>query len=115
MTDEGKPASRPWLRFLRFSVRSLIVLVLVVGLWLGWLVRGARIQRDAVAAITKAGDAPVQGGKPWAAGWFVEMLGVDYFGNVAAVIIPSASDGELLQIRVPFGHAQSKDQPGKNR
>jgi hypothetical protein len=40
---------------LRFSVRGLIVLVLLVGGWLGWIVRNARIQREAVAAIERAG------------------------------------------------------------
>ena len=54
MTDQAKPALHFWRRFLRFSVRGLIVLVLVVGVWLGWLVPHARIQRDAVAAITRA-------------------------------------------------------------
>ena len=49
------PVSRPWRRFLRFSVRGLMVVVLVFVAGLGWLVREARIQRDAVAAITKAG------------------------------------------------------------
>jgi hypothetical protein len=47
--------ARPWQRFLRFSVRGLIVVVLVIGVWLGWLVRSARIQREAVAAIRIAG------------------------------------------------------------
>ncbi len=47
------PASRPWRRYLRFSVRGLIVLVLVIGVWLGWLVRSARIQRDAVAVLDR--------------------------------------------------------------
>jgi len=51
----AKSVSNPWRRFLRFSVRWMIVIVLVIGGWLGWLVRNARIQRDAVAAITKAG------------------------------------------------------------
>ncbi len=46
---------RSWRRYLRFSVRSLIVLVLVIGCWLGWLVRSARIQREAVAEIRAAG------------------------------------------------------------
>jgi hypothetical protein len=55
MPDESKPVSRPWRRFLRFSVRGLIVLVLVIGVGLGWIVRRAHIQRDAVSAITKAG------------------------------------------------------------
>ena len=47
--------ARSWRRFLRFSVRGLIVLVLVIGVWLGWIVRSARIQREAVAAIQHAG------------------------------------------------------------
>jgi hypothetical protein len=51
----AKPASRPWRRFLRFSVRGLIVLVMVIGCWLGWIVQGAHVQRDAVAAIRRAG------------------------------------------------------------
>ena len=55
MTDQAKPVSRPWRRFLRFSVRGMIVVVLVIGGWLGWLVRSARIQREAVAAIEEAG------------------------------------------------------------
>ena len=54
MTDQAKPVSRPWRRFLRFSVRGMIVLVLVIGGWLGWIVRSARIQREAVAAIEKS-------------------------------------------------------------
>ena len=57
MTNQAKPISRPWRRFLRFSVRGMIVIVLVVGGWLGWLVRGVRIQRDAVTAITKTGGS----------------------------------------------------------
>ena len=40
---------------LRLSVRELMVLVLVVGAGLGWMVRSARIQREAVEAIKSAG------------------------------------------------------------
>jgi hypothetical protein len=42
MTDQAKPISRPRRRFPRFSVRGLIVIVLVVGGWLGSIVRSAR-------------------------------------------------------------------------
>ncbi len=45
--------SHPLRRYLRFSVRSLIVLVLLIGGWLGWLVHSARSQREAVAALRK--------------------------------------------------------------
>ncbi len=83
MNDQVKPASRRWLRFLRFSVRGLIVLVLVIGGWLGWLVQSVRIQREAVAAIKKAegevwydwqDKAGVSSwyrvGDPWVPRWF---------------------------------------------
>ncbi len=39
----------------RLSVRALMVLVLVCGGWLGWVVHRARVQKDAVAAIERAG------------------------------------------------------------
>jgi hypothetical protein len=35
MSDQTKDVARPWRRFLRFSVRGMIVLVMVVGGWLG--------------------------------------------------------------------------------
>ena len=96
MPDPTKPVRRPWRRFLRLSVRGLIVLVLVIGVWLGWVVRSARIQREAVAAIEQAGGSvkydwewsngkDVRGGKPWAPRLLVDLIGVDYFGHVTAV------------------------------
>src|ERR1017187_10239475 len=96
MTDQAKTVSRPWRRFLRFSVRGLIVLVLVIGAGLGWLVRSARIQREAAAVITRAGGSVmydwewsngkvIAGGTPWAPKWLVDRIGVDYFGRVTYV------------------------------
>jgi hypothetical protein len=76
----------------------MIVLVLVVGGWLGWIVRSARIQREAVAAIEKArgfcvyewqydnlGIYPYRG--PAWPEWLVDLLGEDYFGHVVFVQI----------------------------
>ena len=42
MTDQVKPVPRSWRRHLRFSVRRLIVLVLVIGAGLGWVVRARK-------------------------------------------------------------------------
>ena len=53
--------SRTWRKFLRFSTRGLIVVVLVMGAGLGWVVRSARLQREAVAAIRRAGGHVVDG------------------------------------------------------
>jgi hypothetical protein len=56
-TMRAETVSRPWRRFLRFSVRGLIVVVLMAGVWLGWIVESARTQRETVAAIKSAGGA----------------------------------------------------------
>jgi hypothetical protein len=79
---------RPRQAFLRFSVRGLIVLVLLAAIGVGTLARSVRIQRDAVAAITSAGGsikydwewADTAGnprGKPWAPSWLVDLIGID--------------------------------------
>jgi len=102
------PVSRPWRRYARFSVRGLIVLVLVIGVWLGWIVRSVRIQRDAVTAIEKAHgrvmyDWQWKNGRstprvgPWRG--LVDLLGVDYFNHVTWVVFPGeATDAEMAHL-----------------
>ena len=89
------PSSRPR-RYLRVSVRALIVLVLLLGASMGWIVRTARIQHDAVAVIMRAGGlvkydqgwtktnivASARAPKP---GWLANRIGVDYLGHVKVV------------------------------
>ncbi len=102
MTDQAHSVSRPWRRFLRFSVRGLIVIVLVVGGCLGWIVRSARIQREAVAAIENVGGLVRYDGEGtigndiperelWAPRWLGDLIGVDYFGHVISVVPDSSS------------------------
>jgi hypothetical protein len=91
------PVSRPWRRYLRFSVRGLIVLVLVIAVVLGWYVRSVRIQRDAVAAIEKAGgltfyNIPRTPVVSWhePSRWRTSVggyIGIDYVGHVSHVTI----------------------------
>jgi hypothetical protein len=109
VTIKPKPLSRPWWNYVRFSLRALIVLVLLIGLCLGWLVRSAQVQRDAVAAIKKAGGSVrydwdwsggvIMGGKPWAPKWIVDLIGADYFGHVATVTLTAkATDATLAHV-----------------
>jgi hypothetical protein len=90
MSDCSAPKWR--LRWLRFSVRGLIALTLLVGIALGLVVRSARRQREVVAAIQACGgsvtyDWEVKNGwyspdqQPRAPRWLVQHLGVDYFGH----------------------------------
>jgi internalin A len=92
MIDQTNAVSHPWRRYLRFSVRGLIVLVLMIGLGLGWLVRSARIQREAVAAINRAGGSVHYRSDPNAgpsrnklSGWKQRVggyVGIDYIDRV---------------------------------
>lgn len=103
---------RPWWNYLRISVRALIVVILAVGCCLGWFVRSARNQRDAVAALgrTRSGVfydwqrakvGSVVGYRldampPWPK-WLVDGLGVDYFGHVVEVIF-EGGDADLVHV-----------------
>jgi hypothetical protein len=101
MPADPKTISRPWRRYLRFSVRELIVLVIVVGAGLGWIVRQAHVQRDAVAAIRKAGGTVRYSwehgntfprvGRPWAPSWLLDLIGVDFFDHVFDVNLSESS------------------------
>ena len=90
---------------------ALLVLVLLIGASLGLLVRSARLQREAVAAITRAGgsvvyqqswiDKALAAGakKPGAARWLADQLGIDFYTRVIyASGSPHAGDAELTHI-----------------
>ena len=109
----AESVSPSWTSFLRFSMRGLLVFVLVIGAGLGWIVREAHVQRDAVAAIQGAGGAVrydwewrdgknIPGGKPWAPRWLVDRIGVDYFGHVTAAVShhmsAATSDAVIAQV-----------------
>jgi internalin A len=106
------PVSPRRRRFLRLSVRGLIVLVLVIGGGLGWLVHSARIQREAVAAIQRAGgivrynlepnngNTVPAGGLP-APPWLSDLIGIDYFGHATSVVAKqrsTTSDAVIAQV-----------------
>jgi Leucine Rich repeat len=84
----------------------MIVVVLVIGGWLGWIGRGAHIQHEAVAAITSVGGkvghdwewrdgTRISGGRPPAPAWVVNLIGVDCFGHVDSVRLNRSSRGDV--------------------
>ncbi len=107
------PVSRPWLRYLRFSVRGLLILVLLAGGALGWFVRSARIQRATVVAINGIGGTvqydwewnngnSYPPGKSWVPQWVVDRLGTDYFGHVTNVwLFDTSKDTDTALIPIP--------------
>jgi hypothetical protein len=105
------PKKHRWWKRLRISLGAFLALVLVIGGWLGWIVRSGRIQRDAVAAIRRAGgqvwyEWEYRDGRyfmgeftcPWPK-WLVDHVGVDCLGNVIRVdLTRRASDAELAHV-----------------
>ncbi|MHB1561265.1 MAG: hypothetical protein ACYC61_27785, partial [Isosphaeraceae bacterium] len=88
--------------------RQSLVATAIVALALGWLVNGARVQRQAIAAIERAGgkvwyaweaedDDQAEGSAlPWPS-WLVKALGVDYFGSVVGVRLSPRCDDETME------------------
>ena len=85
-------------RWLRFSLRTLLVVITVLCVWLGFKVNAARRQKEAVDAILKAGGtvfydfqrpANVVGvpvaTEPPGARWLRRLLGDEYFEDVIGV------------------------------
>jgi len=104
--------NKPRVRWKTISLRGMLLLVVAIGLWLGWIVHKAREQREAVAALQKFGgfvhyDWEFVGGpvkvprgnrlwmpswgkftpaaKPWAPEWMRRRLGDEYFQSIAHV------------------------------
>jgi hypothetical protein len=107
----GEPKS-PRARWKTISLRGLLLIIVAIALWLGWVVTRARDQRRAVAALQKFGgfvhydwefiDGPVnvprgsglwkptwgklmKGKKPWAPDWLRRALGDEYFQSIRHV------------------------------
>jgi Leucine-rich repeat (LRR) protein len=93
-------------------VRSLAIIIFVVGAGLGWIVRSARIQQDAVAAIRRHGGSVLYDGERGSWGvyylngklivpkWLLQNFGVDYFDNVVWVQLgQGGSAADLRAVR----------------
>src|SRR4051794_307103 len=92
---------------LRFSLRSLLLLVLLIALWLGWQVHRARRQREAVAIIKAFGGhvyydwesrgpewAP-KGRRPPGPAWLRRAIGDEYFQEVEIITFTRAAPGAI--------------------
>lgn len=82
---------------LKISLRTLLVLIFVISLWLGWRVDKARRQQHAVAQVEKyngyvrydyeyADGKEIPNAQPKAPKWLRRNLGDDYFREVSRVI-----------------------------
>ena len=104
----AEPSLLRWRRYLLFSVRGMLVLVISAGLGMGCLVRTRRIQREAAAAIRTAGgsvqyewerytrfDIPPE--TPRTPGWIADLIGFDYFDRIVMVRIDHGAADSVME------------------
>lgn len=107
---------RPRRRWRSLSLRSLMILVLLCGGWLGWWLDRARRQREAVEAlralgtvvafdderITSRSTVTVASGPPRLA-TLRRWLGEEYFRDVAEVALRGRADDQKLRLIAQLG------------
>ena len=94
-TEPIKP--KPRRRFWQYSLRTMLVMLTVFCVWLGWTVHGANEQRKAVEWVREMGgtvwyDYQLDekhrlryNSEPSGPRWLVQLLGVDHFQEVSFV------------------------------
>ncbi len=99
-----KPKRRRWFRF---SLRTFLVVVTVLAVWIGWYVNRAEKQRRAVKWVKENGgevryDFQLNGPEPIpepGLGWFRDLIGIDYFADVLLVKLVSDEVIDLTPLR----------------
>jgi hypothetical protein len=95
-------------RWLRISIRALMALILIIACALGWIVSRASVQRNAVAAVKKAGGTVwydfehrrVPGPPPGLPAWrrlIAYAIGIDFVSSVTMVSMPGRGSGAYSQ------------------
>ncbi|MCY2990028.1 MAG: hypothetical protein NTY19_19465 [Planctomycetota bacterium] len=113
MTNAPTTISKPQRRWFQFSLRTMLIVMLLAGSGMGWFahrLKQASRQREAVAAIQKLGgavayDCELRGEGAPGPVWLRQRLGDDFFTNVTWVNLGrtqvAAETMEQLQQALP--------------
>jgi len=88
-----RPPHRPWTGRLQFKLRTLLIAIAVIGVWLGIKLNAARQQHAAILGIRALGgwtyyDYQIANQKylptaqPWEPAWLLAIVGLDFFHDV---------------------------------
>ena len=108
MSDKAKKLRRP---YLQFSLRTLLLLVLVLGGLLAWKVNMAKKQKASVAWVREIGGSVLydyevdengnayNNPKPPAPPWLIDQLGIDFFDEVVSVNLTNRKLRDLTPLQ----------------
>ena len=112
MSDESEKVSEPQhkRRWYQYSLRSLMILMTVLCIWLGYLSNEARKQRNVVAWVEdKLGavrydyeyieNVGWSDNEPPGPDWLREWIGIDYFCDVTGVVILGGNAIDLTPLK----------------
>lgn len=97
-------------RYLRFSLRTLLVVQVGASVWLGLLVLRVNRQREAVEWTKQLGGNVhydyqldehgnfVENAEPSGAAWIRELIGIDYFADVHEVAVANSQVSDLAPL-----------------
>ena len=104
----GKP-TKPKRRWLNYSLRTALLALTVLCIWLGLIVNRVNKQKQAIAWVREHGGTAlydfqwnergfITNGEPPGPDWLRERVGIDYFADVAYVSLdkPEISDVDAL-------------------
>ena len=121
-TSQPAARAKPRRSWLRFSLRTMLVVVALFGIWLGIIANRANRQRSAVETIRNAGGEvwydhgglPDSVGDPFAddsppgPAWLRNLIGIDYCATVVGIRFDTREQGDqdLFALIADLPHLQ---------
>ena len=99
-------------RWLRYSLRTFVVVLTVFGVWLGLLVHRVNMQKEAVQWVKDHGGgiaydfewdevkkSLIDDAKPPGPDWLRKLIGIDYFADVVIVVCNNTKVVDIGSLR----------------